>query len=708
MKNTIDAKDLTIEKIMDGKRVKVLDGIAGSAKTSTVCRLLQENGVDYLHMTSTNRLKSDIERRFHHAASTVASGLFHTSEGGGFYAEGREVSAPVIIIDEILQTNPAVFQWIADHPEQRVIVCTDKKQMLAPVGGQRMLKELEKLETSDVAEYNDLEHSYRPITQSTEEVYKEAYAAKSSDIDLWEQFMFDYVRTEKQDDLEYSENNIYICHTNEIERDIYDRFNLRTAYEQDLIPKGAIASRLPKTRKAYPILPQADVKEHESYGYWQLSNIGSTIRYQGSEVLPGSTLYYLIPAGSIPGNREIYTMLTRAKDIKSVKVVFYEIEKDIKITTFCGLPILEKRSVLLDETNQKYKQDTYTRAEIAEIEQAAQKNRHDIHFEGVMKDGGYVKPSDIEKTEKKKSNAPTLYSLTKKNPETAMRCPNRFLKQVEKKAGVLPRPLGQFRCKVADDNKYDYNYMLDMRSSYPCCWKLGGVIDGRTYREDESGECKIYVVTGGFFFNAGDVITQPLYDYMREQLDEDDNLFRAVCVGSANYLKNDTIGEYLYESTHTTKEDKEKLHGIHWGWLRRPYIQKQGDDGYYINKSNVYELLFASITSTQALLMAKVAMAIYGRLITGTCTIDAFYFNTNRDITELGDCIKSVLPEGYDFRIYTPAKKLWEGKASKNTILYKTYEELPSKADIRKEKHREVAKLSARRRRAEKKAGATC
>ena len=72
-------------------------------------------------------------------------------------------------------------------------------------------------------------------------------------------------------------------------------------------------------------------------------------------------------------------------------------------------------------------------------------------------------------------------------------------------------------------------------------------------------------------------------------------------------------------------------------------------------------------------------LEIYGDFKHGAVNADCLYFDTGERISKLGDRLKSAVP-GYDFRIFLNNQK--------KRILYKTYKELPTSAELAKEKRR--------------------
>lgn len=74
------------ERVFFNKNViKVYDGIAGSAKSTNVTRMLNAAGEEFGRYTSTNKLKRDAYDRFGGNCFTIAGGLFNNEEGTVFF-----------------------------------------------------------------------------------------------------------------------------------------------------------------------------------------------------------------------------------------------------------------------------------------------------------------------------------------------------------------------------------------------------------------------------------------------------------------------------------------------------------------------------------------------------------------------------------------------------------------------------------------------
>ena len=140
------------------------------------------------------------------------------------------------------------------------------------------------------------------------------------------------------DEMPFSTNDIYITHLNVTEDFLYrdKSFSTGSFNEDELIPKGRIASRPPKDYTKYPILSQLQAQKMDSRAYYQLANVGTCTRYQGSECRTDQKLYYIITADSKITDREWYTVVSRCWSLDSIVIVLAHRQTQEKITTFAG------------------------------------------------------------------------------------------------------------------------------------------------------------------------------------------------------------------------------------------------------------------------------------------------------------------------------------------------------------------------------------
>lgn len=183
-----------------------------------------------------------------------------------------------------------------------------------------------------------------------EELYEQSddgYGAFDRDIEAG---LFTVIPYEQ---MEYTTSNIYITHLNDTEDMLYRDKKLADGhFEMDaLIPKGGIASKPPKDPSKYPILSQNQAEKVRARSYYQLKNIGSCTRYQGSECTDTQTLYYIITPRSRVTNREWYTVVSRCWKLSSIVVVIADGKKE-PLREFKGKKIKEVRTlVVIGEEN---------------------------------------------------------------------------------------------------------------------------------------------------------------------------------------------------------------------------------------------------------------------------------------------------------------------------------------------------------------------
>lgn len=683
----ITIKEITFSWIDSNKPVIVIDGIAGAAKTSTIVRQLQKEGIDYIHTTSTNRLKKDVSLRFGEDAGTVASQLFRTQDMR-FYDEERDIPQDYIIIDEILQTSTKVIQWIKNHYHgKHIIVCTDSQQMLSPVIGKKCLQELISLENEEFVSTYYMDYSYRPINDKTREIYNEAYFSDSDGFDLFQKLQKKIKKTDKIP--EYNRQDGFICHTNKIEQTLYKKYKIAERDDIDLIPKGRISSQDVVHPEKYPVLCQMDADQMRTQNYLQCSNIGSVVRFQGTEIQPGNKLYFFMEKGQRPCNREIYTMITRAKNFDDIEIVYIKTFKDLPLTEYLGCPIIPGKLLTYEGD------DTPTKDEVYRILSDKNREQNDIYYEGLItKDGTLLGQDDEKKPEL------SITNLLKTEPELRLANPNSFYRKYQEvfrsheDMPETPTTIQTLRLGLIEPFDCGKTMQIDLYSSYPHCWKYGGVPDGRTYLPyyPENGRLGIYIITGGYDVGKrGQIITDPAAKYFREHYD-----IKTECIGSFELLKTDKIGEKLLKLAYKNKETKADLKTLRYGYLQRPFLYgidfENGTYTKYVkSEKSLYILTIAHLQSTQAMIMEKIARAVEP-CYPGVCAfkVDSVYcsrapfYQRGDTVAEVADRIKKSIPD-YDFRIIE----------NKKTI-FQTYEDLKTRDEMRLQKKREYEKKRRR------------
>lgn len=676
----------------DANRVKILDGIAGCGKTTYLSITLESNGIPYIHMTSTNRLKRDIQTRFpNRTVTTTASGLFRT-ENCKFYSTESAPDCHTLVIDEVLQTHPNVIRWVMKNiGKYNIFLCTDEKQTLTPEQSRYMEKAYSDLKTSEgVIVYNPTV-THRPVTKETEELYYESYKNSNNDgFGLFHELMKN-TPVMSFGNLEFSENDIYITHTNQLEDDLYKRFDLSNRYDLELIPKGTISSREIKKVKTYPILPQMRTKNTPFLGYFQQSNVGTVVRYQGSEVWPDQKLYYLVTRSSRPNDREIYTLITRMKDIRSLIIVECPENYNATLVSFNGCEIVTDEKLILD-SDETVKVDASGHVDaLGTSEEPIETMTKEIFQQKLLEHNadapdGKIYTTIIYNGERYTSrsfddSAPatklkvSLTSLLKKDQFLKCDKMNQILRIIDSyNLGTYPL---QPRNRRNEETKNKQQYGLDLFGAYPTILKYGIIPDLTTFKPDATQEIKLGIFIEDRFYKKGTIVMSPLYeDYKGLGVD---------LVGSFKRIEHTFTGDKLYTLYHKSIEDKEDAKkGSKWGLLERGYlekVQKGSQDCYLLRPQNEYELFMCSILSNLNHVIDIVRYEIYKTFVWGHQNVDCLYFDTSRDPVELGEKLVDLLPD-YDFRISEVTTK--DGKFSENKVLFQTYENLPHKDELKK------------------------
>lgn len=706
---------------LNNKVIKIFDGKGGTAKSTNVTKMLNYYKEEFGRYTSTNKLKRDAFERFGGNCYTIAGGLFHT-EDGIFFDSEKVPEFKTVVIDEILQTDRRVLDWVAGNVGKvNIIILTDTHQMLSQCAGEEFLKEFKEFCKRPDVVYTKLDYSYRPINERTRKVFDFCYDQVETDFPVYKRYK-ELMKNISFQEMTFSPENVYLCHTNDIEEYLYSEFHIEKRYDLDLIPKGNIASKGVKDLSRYPIIPQKCVGR-KNIGYLQPSNVGTVTRYQGSEVQQGHKLYFLVESFSRVENREFYTMVSRCKDIDDVVIVNCDVPRDLGLERYAGKPVKQKALYHVDgshtlpngETVEEYangvdgKRIYMNQMYITSIEN----NIHDTpetHYSGIVFDGRMVlkTPDEPEETGRKVK----LYSLLNKEPALSFQHMNTFLRTFENAQksrfhgadcciddvrGALNMDYkGIFENQNKEPDTYEYG--LDLYSSYPHCIKYGKMPDGRRFypaaepvdpfhTELETGMVDFYMMWTPNYSDIGCVVTGDLVKYMQSK----DRHFLAYYLGSSPVLSDTRLGDYLIGEAYKNVESKVKLKDIHYGFLQKQYLAPIYEHGekvaYYINPENCYELLMCAIQSEQALVIQKIRHEIYGNLTDGHQHVDCLYFNTDEDIKVLGDRIKTIIPD-FNFRIF---RNTTDSKTNEKPILYQTYETLKTRSQIKNERRKKQA-----------------
>lgn len=729
--------NITNEDFFDKTKIKVLDGIAGSAKSSNVDKIFKENGIEYGKFTSTNKLKRDAENRFGGHVDTIAGGLFKTNNGV-FFDETKDAEFENIVIDEILQTDYRVFEWVAKNVgKTNIVICTDSCQMLSPeCEGTMMEKYKEFIKREDVI-YIELTKTYRARNEKTKRYFEECYESVKNGISKFEEAK-NVFRTISFEDMPYNKSDVYICHTNAIEDMLYDKFRIGDDYDNDLIPKGVIAKKIINDVTRYPILSQ-NQSNGKKIGYFQPERVGSATRYQGSEVNETKTLYFIVESTSRVEAREWYTVISRCYNIDSIVIVITKTKKIEPLKAFNGKSVKKKGwyrvedmtlsdGRKLSEIEKKDGKIEIPLKDMITIRKSI-KDTEEIHFlsNAFLFNGNIVtQEQENDEEEKTKSNKITMNSLLSKEPDFDYDYIPSFYRSVDIAAKRLNVEVEgtiapTYRQERNDEmNKYGYKndltkfkYEIDFEASYPHILKYAKLpIGSNFYGIEDAGETSIarndplynteieetnlfdwYIVEGSSQISDGAIVSGDIVRYLQSSGDTG----RFSYVGSSESKIGSRMGETLLSKAHESVESKEEVKDVHYGLAERSFLNPIYEKGiinsYFVENQNNHKLLIVAVKNQQLLNILKVKNVIYrGGFGYGWVIADALFFDYEGDIEELGEKIRKELPN-YDFRI-----RLNDGT---KTVLYKTYEDLKTRSEIRKEKDKERKRLARAKKKAE-------
>ena len=674
--------NITDEQLM-ANGIKIVDGIAGGGKSSLIDKFFKEHDISYARLTSTNRLSRDASDRYNMPVKTIAAGMFKNN-GTYFYAEEKDPIAQNMVIDEILQTDPRAIEWCINHADTtNIIITTDSKQMMSPDNEERMIKAFTELRLRKDVIYRNVTKTLRARNAKTEKIYNELYGkAELPILYTTKNLIKTFPNVIRYEEMEYSPDNAYITHDNATEDYLYRDKEFASNPYLDLIPKGCIASKPPKDLHTYPMLSQNEAKRTHCKAYTQVMNVGSAVRFQGSEVMDNQKLYFLLQPDSMVSARELYTVITRMWDIDSFVIVLVNTPETTRLSKFNNLPIKNHAYLTLDESHDKV---TLTNNEM-------EKFMKDYDTDEIYYDRNEVRNT---KGEVLYSRAGNDFSETPKSSVTAGSLARRdaslnysYMEDVYKilDENNVKRITGIHKAGARKEAKYE----LDLFSAYPTIMAnekmpADGIllIDGPYDDKINFYVYRGHTANGNYLddehkdmirFTQNSIITDAMKSYI-----EDNDLGVCEYLFSTPYVEGCFPGAYLYKKAHDTKESKASIKRVHYGYYQKPYIKLSPNRDCYIrDEKHIYELLIAHVLSQ----LLYYIMTIYDILDGVSVVVDAVDFECYNE--EKVKEVKDALPDYIDFRIRQTGEffKIIDGeKVETDFILYQTYDNLPTKKE---------------------------
>ena len=678
--------------------IKIIDGIAGGGKSSKIDNYFKSRDISYQRLTSTNRLRRDAMDRYNMPVKTIAAGLFNNN-GGHFYTSPKAPEAQHIVIDEILQTSPKAIQWCIDNADNaNIIITTDSRQLLAPENADIMQESFDKLKYMPNVIYRTVTKTLRARNAKTEKLYNQFYELAAEPITFSAHNIIEtFPNIIHYEDMPYDPHDAYITHDNLTEDYLYKDKEFCANPNLDIIPKGYLASNPPKDLTKYPLLSQIEANRTHTQSYTQVMNVGSAVRFQGSEVTDTQKLYFLIQPDSVVSARELYTVITRMWDINSFVIVLVNTPVKYTLTTFNDKPVKTRKYLKLNEDK-----DTELLTPKAMDKLLAEHDTDEIYYDRTVirnyKGKALYKSNKHVADVVGKSNKSTAGSLARRDASLKYSYMDEIYSILDNKNLTRLTPI-----QKAGRHKDDYE--VDIYSAFPTVLKYERMpIDGFLSLDGpHDNMLNFYVYKGTAEFTNNAIITDDLNTYITSHnIGETEYLFSTPCKEGC------LIGDILYEKAFDTVESKKEIKNIHYGYFNKPYVEISFDKSCYVkSEEHIYELLACQINSQMLYYMMMLKDAINGTSI----IVDAVQFSCYDD--SIVNKVKSVLPDHFDFRIKGNGEffKIVDGeKVKTDYILYQSYENLPTKkekhAKQKKEwaqQHREQINAQYRKRYAERK-----
>jgi hypothetical protein len=543
--------------------------------------------------------------------------------------------------------------------------------MLSPESEDKMMEAFTKLRMQKNVIYTTVKDTLRPRDKKTKKIYDKFYSIADTAM----MFNVDNLSTTFPNiidykDMTYSPNDAYITHDNLTEDFLYRDKSFTTNPTLELIPKGFLASRPPKDLSSYPVLSQIEAERTHAKAYTQIMNVGSAVRFQGSEVTTDQKLYYLVQPNSLISARELYTVLTRMWSIDSFVIVITDTPTPYELNTFKGLPVKTHKYLALD--NKDKITTVMTNKEMDDMlkEYDTDKIYYD-RDEVKSTHGGYTryirKGVHVEISEEKpKRRTSSAGSLAKRDASLNYSYMDQVYSILDEHELTHVKSIHRL------NKRQPASYELDIFSAHPTMLKYEKMpIDGKLEISGPNPDMlNFYVVrnTKGMFTQDA-IVTDDLKNYLTENdLCECEYLF------STPYKIGCFPGDWLYKKAHDTVESKKEIKTVHYGYYQKPYLKKSLMGDCYVRYENyIYELLICQVFSQLLYYMLTLYNIVDGKDI----CVDAVTFECyNEDVLKR---IKDALPDYIDFRIRT----------SKEDIVYQTYETLPTRAQKKVAQRRE-------------------
>lgn len=671
--------------LMDPNKIKIIDGIAGSGKSTSTVNELRRLGSKFCLASFSNALKFAAFDKFNCDVDTIC-GLEFVNTPFPRYCEKDVEGYDTVVNDEILLDGVECINWMETHVGKiNIIALTDSKQMLNADNGRAAIKAFDKLCKASNTIYVNVNTTRRARDNETVEMYDKLYNLNSRAIltinEVKELFQCDIV---DMDNVVYDKNNTYLCHSNIIEHEIYKKYKLNSRNDIDLIPKNHISRKRDVDISKYPVCDQMTAEKKRVNAYLQAANVATPTRFQGKEVVVGDECYFVVKEGDMFTGREIYTVGTRCQTMKSLHIAVMRVQVYEEPTMISGRKVGKAQRLNIEADDKTFKCITPSKM-VNLIKKYGEKDvtyMADMILSGdniiysTLNSNQLSKFAKFEGNEVKlnkdiHSGKKSIRSIVKKDASMHFD----FMDGVYSKLGrdITPPRIINPHC-----NKSDFTTLCDIYSAFPTILMYGDMPAAGYLYDTYDPELLNFYVYKGDRVTKGSLITEEL----AKKLGDSEYVF------STEKQVGCEIGRYTYSQSRKSKESKSRINKeFLWGKLESGYYTMtdtvyngKAQKIYVKHSQNNLELVACALWSKLCLIMIEAIESIGATEY--VVITDGLYYNGNQIPT---------LPEWCDYRIEDKSVVVESDEKYKNVVT-QSYENLKTEKEIKRERERERRK----------------
>ena len=165
--------------LMDKNKIKIINGIAGSGKSTSTVSTLRRLNSNFILASFSNALKFAASDKFNCPTDTIC-GLEFVNTPFPRSEEKSVLEYDTVVNDEILLDGTQCINWMMNHVgETNIIALTDSRQMLNAENGTEVLKLFNKLLSQPYVISVDISDTKRARDEETKELYDDLYKINS-------------------------------------------------------------------------------------------------------------------------------------------------------------------------------------------------------------------------------------------------------------------------------------------------------------------------------------------------------------------------------------------------------------------------------------------------------------------------------------------------------------------------------------------------